>query len=70
MEYNSSMTEEQVRIYRRMSSAERVAAGCALHDFACERLLLDLRRRHPDSSEDEIQRMLVRSFLGEAAGVL
>ncbi len=66
----AAMTNEQIEIYRRMSPAERVAAGCALHDFAFNRVMLDLKRRHPDSPEAELLREAVRRFIGEAAGVL
>jgi hypothetical protein len=64
------MTEEQLEIYRRMTPAQRVAIGCSLHDFAFERVLLDLRRRQPDRSEAEHRREAARRFLGDAARVL
>ena len=64
------MTEEQRRIYRRMSPAERVATGCALHDFAFDRVLLDLKRKHPDRTISELHEQAARRFIGEAAGVL
>ena len=68
--YNGSMTSEQVEIYRRMSPAERVAAGCALHDFAFDRVMLDLKRMHPDSPDSELLKQAARRFIGEAAEVL
>ena len=64
------MTREQQEIYRRMSPAERVSAGCALHDFAFQRVLLDLKRRFPEASEAELLKQATRRFLGEAAAVL
>jgi len=64
------MNDEQLAIYRRMSPSERVAAGCALHDFAFQRVMLDLRRQYPDRSEESLLKDATRRFLGEAAGVL
>ena len=60
----------QLEIYRSMSPAERVAAGCALHDFAAERLRIHLRRKYPEKSEREILVAVARRFLGDAARVL
>ena len=60
----------QQDIYRAMTPAERVAAGCALHDFAFQRMVAYLRDRHPDKAEREILVMATRRFLGDAAGVL
>jgi len=64
------MTDEQCEIYRGMTPAERVAAGCALHDFAFERVLLNLKREQPERPESELIKEACRRFLGEAAGVL
>jgi hypothetical protein len=60
----------QQDIYRAMTPAERVAAGCALHDFAFERMVVYLRGQHPEKSEREILVMATRRFLGDAARVL
>ena len=64
------MTDEQCEIYRRMTPSDRVATGCALHDFAFERVLLDLKRKNPDRPAAELVKEAARRFLGEAAGVL
>lgn len=45
----------QLEVYRRMTPAERVAVGCALHDFAFQRMVLHLQRQHPEKSEREIK---------------
>ena len=62
--------DEQREIYARMSPAERVATGCALHDFAFERVLEALRRDHSDLPESELLKRAARRFIGEAAAVL
>jgi hypothetical protein len=59
----------QADLYRAMTPAQRVAAGCALHDFAFERLRLHLQRLHPDKSEREILLETCRRFLGDTAGL-
>ena len=66
------MAEEvrQIDVYRRMSPAQRVSAGCGLHDFAHHRLVVHLSRQHPEKTEREILTMVARRFLGDAAGVL
>lgn len=66
------MVEEvkQVDVYRRTSPAQRVSAGCGLHDFAHHRLVVHLGRQHPEKTEHEILTMVARRFLGDAAGVL
>jgi len=63
-------TPEQVDIYRRMTPAERVRTGCALHDFAFNRLCLFFRRRHPEKSSHEIEILATKRILGESAAVL
>ncbi len=60
----------QREIFRRAKPHERVRAGCALHDFAVNLVLLNLRRRHPDWSEREILLQAAKRFLGDAARVL
>jgi hypothetical protein len=57
----------QFEIYRSMSPAERVSTGCALHDFALERMKIHLRRKHPERSDREILVAAARRFLGDAA---
>ena len=66
----TDMTDEQRAIYRRMTPAERVSTGCALHDFAFNRVLLDLKGKWPELSHAELLKLATRRFLGEAAGVL
>jgi len=57
-----AMIESQTAIYRGMTPAERLAAGCSLHDFAHERLVCQLRRSQPIQA--------ARRFLGDAARLL
>ncbi len=61
---------DQLSIYQKMPSWQRVAAGCALHDFAHKRLVLHLTNEHPDIPESEILGMAAKRFLGDAARVL
>lgn len=65
----TTMKVTQEDVYRSMTPSERVAAGCALHDFAFERMALFLRRLHPEKSEREILKKATRRFLGDAAGI-
>ena len=60
-----TMTAEQVDIYRRMTPAKRLQTGCALHDFAFNRLRLVLRRQHPEKSPREINILATRTMLGD-----
>ena len=60
----SSMTREQVTIYRRMSAAERLRVAFGLHAFARKRLEAALRREHPDCSDRELAHEVMRRFLG------
>ncbi len=62
--------ETQLEAYRRMTPAVPVAAGCALHDFAYDRLVLYLSRKHPDRPPTEIRRLAARRLLHDAAEVL
>jgi hypothetical protein len=60
----------QIEIYRRMGSHEKLAVACGLHDFAHERVLLYLRRLHPEKKDREIQIEAAVRFCGESAAVL
>jgi hypothetical protein len=64
------MSDAQLKIYREMPPWQRVAVGCALHDFAHQRLVLHLTREYPDKSKNEILKLTARRFLGDTAGVL
>ncbi len=57
-------------IYRCMSAAQRVSAACALHDFAHQRLVLYLEKKHPEASKYDVLRLAAKRFLGESATVL
>ena len=59
-----------IEAYRAITPAERVAVGCALHDFAFQRMVLHLQKIHPEKSERQILITATKSFLGNAAGVL
>ena len=48
-------TTEQTKIYQRMSTAKRVATGCALHDFAFQRLFAVLKKKNPAITDRQIK---------------
>jgi hypothetical protein len=56
------MDTTQREIYRRMRPAQRLQAGCALHDFAVRRLERHLRRVMAGASEAEIRLAILRRF--------
>lgn len=60
----------QIQAYRQMTPAQRVRAGCSLHDFAHRRIMHMLARQHPDKTRRELQILAARRFLGESAAVL
>jgi hypothetical protein len=60
----------QIEIYRRMRPDQKVALACGLHDFAHQRVLLYLRRLHPEKTEREILVEAAVRFCGESAAVL
>lgn len=61
---------KQIDLYRRMKPDEKLAVACGLHDFAHQRVLLYLRRLHPEKTEREIQVEAAVRFCGESATVL
>ena len=65
-----TMNEKQIEIYRRMTPAERLKVAFNLHDFAHKRVMVHLKRNHPNLSEKEINVLTARRFLGDAADVL
>ena len=60
----------QLDVYRRMTAAQRVVAGCGLHDFAHARLVAHMSRLHPEKSRREVLIVVARRLLGDAAGIL
>lgn len=52
----------KVRQARAMSAQERFLAGPRLFAGVCDRMKEGLRDDHPDSSEDEIHRLLLARF--------
>jgi hypothetical protein len=60
----------QLPVYRQMTPAQRVSAGCCLHDFAHHRLVVHMSRQHPDKTEREVLVAVAKRLLGDAAGVL
>ena len=54
----------QTEIYRRMSGAERVALAWEMSLFARELALSRLRAEHPDWSEWELKREILRYAFG------
>ena len=61
---------QQLSIYRQMTPSARVRTACGLHDFAHQRLVLQMSLRHPDLSRREILVKVARRFLGDAAAIL
>ncbi len=61
---------KQFEIYRKMSPAQRLRTGCALHDFAYQRVRFQISRKHPEKSAKEINKLVCKRFLNDAAGVL
>jgi hypothetical protein len=67
---NARIPISQQEIYRAMTPSQRVRAGCSLHDFVHQRLVLEAQRQFPSRSPREIRVTVARRLLGDAAGVL
>ena len=63
-------SDEQTNIYRKMSATKRVETACGLHDFAFNRLLILLKRQHPDLTDRSVKILATKRILGESAGIL
>mgnify|MGYP003382600455 CR=1 FL=1 len=60
------LRQRQVEIHRGMSPGERLGLACELTDLARELALAGIRRDHPDWSEAQARReILRRAFLPE-----
>lgn len=60
----------QTEIYKAMPPWKRLETGCALHDFAHNRVCAHIRKTNPDYSERQIKLEACRRFLGDTAGIL
>jgi hypothetical protein len=49
---------EQIERYRRMTGEDRLRVALGLHELACAVAREGIRRRHPEASEAEVERML------------
>jgi hypothetical protein len=52
------LRREEIEDARRMSVAQKLAAGGELFDMACEVTLSGIRAEHPGASEEEVLTML------------
>ena len=48
----------QIERYRAMQPVEQVDVALQLHELACERARLGIRRQHPHADEAEVNRLL------------
>ncbi|MBI5211586.1 MAG: hypothetical protein HY927_16580 [Elusimicrobia bacterium] len=48
-----------------LSGAERLALGCSMFDDARALAVAGLKADHPDASEKEVRRALLRRFYGQ-----
>ena len=62
--------QSQLEIYRNMAPNDRIAAACALHDFAHGALRATLRRASPDKSDRDIELEVAARLLNEPTSVL
>ena len=60
----------QEQIYKTMLPHERIAVACSLHDFAYERVFVDLRSRHPEMSTERVRLETAIRFLHGSEGIL
>jgi hypothetical protein len=55
----------QLAVWRRMTPAERVAAGAESSENAVRMALDGIRRRHPDYDDETVHRAFLRLRLGD-----
>jgi len=48
----------QISRYRQMTGEERLAIGLRLHELACSVAREGIRHQYPNSSEEEVERLL------------
>ena len=61
--------ELQIALYRRMTGEDRLALALRLHESVCAIARLGIRARHPEASDDELERQLqARIALGRRKG--
>jgi hypothetical protein len=63
------MDSLQYELYKKMSTNQRASIGFNLHDFAYQRMKIYLRQRMPNASAEQIQKELLKRFLGESAAI-
>ena len=63
-------TNRQQQIYIATLPSERIAVACSLHDFAYERVFVDLRGRHPEMSIERLKLETATRFLKESETIL
>ncbi len=55
----------QIEAYRRMTPAERLAAGFAATAFVRERLFAHFAHQHPDWTAEQVRQAVARRMLGQ-----
>jgi hypothetical protein len=61
--YADEPREDQIRVLRRMTDAQRLAAAVSLYRIARKVKLAGLRQQYPDLPENELKRRLNEAFL-------
>jgi len=55
-------TKEQIEIWRRMESWQRLQVAFELYDFAWRMVTLQLREGHPNWTEEQVRAEVLRRF--------
>jgi len=58
----------QIEIHRRFSPSERLRMAMEMSDFARSLTRAGIRSRHPEDSDDEIERKLLEQLYGPRPG--
>ena len=64
------MNRHQYQIYKNMPTYQRLRIGCQLHDFALNRLKIQLHQQMKNANKKTIQNVILKRFLGESTGIL
>jgi hypothetical protein len=54
----TSLGKDEVRWARQMPSAEKLAAGARLFDYACSIMVAGIRKQHPAASDEQVLEIL------------
>jgi hypothetical protein len=62
---------QQVKIWRAMTPARRIAVACQMYSFALGAIRVQERKRHPDLSQEELNWRVIRRLHGnQKLGIL